>query len=112
MIPLKSQMPDGSRRTSEEVAAEVGCCEVVVNIWMKRYQQQGMDGLKTKAGSGRKSILQVDTDLAAVREAVQSSRQRISLAKAELQQELTLHSGTDRGVHFNECPACLCCIGT
>ena len=47
-----------------------------------------MDGLKTKAGRGRKSILQADTDLAAVRQAVQSSRQRISLAKAELQQEL------------------------
>ena len=83
MVLLKSQS-----RTSKDVAQQVGCCEVVVNTWMKRYQEQGMDGLKTKAGRGRKSILQADTDLAAVRQAVQSSRQRISLAKAELEQEL------------------------
>lgn len=83
MVLLKSQS-----RTSKDVAAQVGCCEVVVNTWLKRYQQLGLDGLKTKAGRGRKSILQADTDLAAVRQAVQSSRQRISLAKAELQQEL------------------------
>ena len=79
MVLLKSQS-----RTSKDVAQQVGCCEVVVNTWMKRYQELGMEGLKTKAGRGRKSILQADTDLAAV----QSSRQRISLAKTELQQEL------------------------
>ena len=83
MVLLKSQS-----RTSKDVAQQVGCCEVVVNSWMKRYQEFGMDGLKTKAGRGRKSILQADTDLAAVRQAVQDNRQRISLAKAELQQEL------------------------
>jgi len=83
MVLLKSQS-----RTSKDVAQQVGCYEVVVNSWMKRYQEFGMDGLKTKAGRGRKSILQADTDLAAVRQAVQDNRQRISLAKAELQQEL------------------------
>lgn len=83
MVLLKSQS-----RTSKDVAAQIGCCEVVVNTWMKRYQQHGMDGLKTRAGRGRKSILQAGADLAAVREAVQNSRQRISLAKAELEQEL------------------------
>ena len=83
IILLKAQ-----KRTSKDVAVQVGCCEVVVNTWMKRYQEQGLDGLKTKAGRGRKSILQADTDLAAVRQAVQNSRQRISLAKAELEQEL------------------------
>ena len=83
MVLLKSES-----RTSKDVAAQVGCCEVVVNTWMKRYQEQGLDGLRTKAGRGRKSILRADTDLAAVRQAVQSSRQRISLAKAELEREL------------------------
>ena len=83
MILLKAE-----KRTSKDVAAQVGCCEVVVNTWMKRYQEQGLDGLKTKAGRGRKSILQPDTDLAAVRRAVQNSRQKISLARAELEQEL------------------------
>ena len=88
MVLLKSQSRTSKDVVQKDVAQQVGCCEVVVNSWMKRYQEFGMDGLKTKAGRGRKSILQADTDLAAVRQAVQSSRQRISLAKAELQQEL------------------------
>ena len=74
MILLKSES-----RTSKEVAKQVGCCEVVVNSWMKRYQEQGLDGLKTKAGQGR--LLNKETDLAAVRHA-QQNRQRVSLAKA------------------------------
>jgi transposase len=76
------------KRTSLEVAQELGCCEMSVNDWLKRYQEQGLAGLQTKAGRGRKAILQTETDLATVRRAVQNSRQRIGLAKAELEQEL------------------------
>ena len=75
-------------RTSLAVAKQLGCCEMAVNNAMKRYQQHGLAGLKTKTGRGRKAILQTDTDLATVRRAVEGSRQRISLAKAELEQEL------------------------
>jgi len=59
-----------------------------VNDWMVRFAEQGVDGLKVARGRGRKGILQKDTDLEAVRRAVQNSRQRISLAKAELEEEL------------------------
>lgn len=83
MILLKSE-----RRTSKEVAKQVGCCEVVVNSWVKRYQEQGYDGLKTKSGQGRLTILSKETDLSAVRYAVQQNRQRVSLAKVQLTQEL------------------------
>ncbi len=83
MILLKAQ-----QRTSKDVAAQVGCCEVVVNSWMKRYQNQGLDGLKTKAGQGRLPILDKENVLAAVRLAAQQNRQRVSLAKAELTREL------------------------
>jgi transposase len=76
------------KRTSLDVAQQLGCCEMSVNDWLKRYQQQGLAGLKVQKGRGRKAILQADTDLAAVRQAVQGSRQRLSLAKAELEQEL------------------------
>jgi transposase len=76
------------KRTSLAVAQQLGCCEMSVNDWLKRYQQQGLAGLKVQKGRGRKAILQADTDLAAVRQAVQGSRQRLSLAKAELEQEL------------------------
>ena len=83
MILLKSQwLP------SQEVARQVGCCEVVVNTWLMRYQQHSLDGLKTRQGRGRHPILQTETDLEAVRRAVQKNRQRLSLAKAELEQEL------------------------
>ena len=74
--------------TSKEVAQQVGCCEVVVNTWLARYQQHNLDGLQTKAGQGKRAILQKETDLAAVRRAVQDSRQRVSLARAELTQAL------------------------
>lgn len=83
MVLLKGQY-----LRSQEVAQQVGCCEVVVNTWLKRYQEQGLAGLQIKKGRGRKAILQKETDLAAVRLAVQKSRQRVSLAKAELEQEL------------------------
>jgi len=59
-----------------------------VNDWMVRFAEQGVDGLKVARGRGRKGILQKDTDLEAVRRAVQNNRQRISLAKAELEEEL------------------------
>ena len=76
------------RRTSVDVAQRLGCCEMAVNNWLKRYQEQGLAGLQTRAGRGRKPILNAQTDLAAVRRAVAGSRQRLSLAKAELEREL------------------------
>ena len=66
----------------------LSCCEVVVNTWLQRYQTQGLDGLHTKPGRGRKAILNPETDLAQIKAAVQSNRQRISLAKAELEEVL------------------------
>ncbi len=76
------------KRTALVVAKELGCCEMSFNAWMKRFAEHGVEGLKVAKGCGRKGILQKDTDLEAVRRAVQNSRQRISLAKAELEQEL------------------------
>ena len=87
-ILLKSEVPNTPKRTSLDVAKKLGCCEMSVNDWLKRYQEQGLAGLKVQKGRGRKAILQADTDLATVRLAVQNSRQRLSLAKAELEQEL------------------------
>jgi len=83
MILLKSE-----RRTASEVADILGCCEVVVNSWLKRYQAEGIDGLRTKPGRGRKPILDTEKDLHKVKQAVKANRQRIALAKAELEAEL------------------------
>ena len=52
MVLLKSE-----KRTSQEVAVILGCCKVVVNNWLKRYEAAGMRGLETRAGRGRPPIL-------------------------------------------------------
>jgi transposase len=83
MILLKSEA-----RPSLEIAEQLGYCEVVVNNWLKRYQAQGLQGLATREGRGRKPILDSQEDIEKVKAAVQKSRQRISLAKAELQEAL------------------------
>jgi len=82
MILLKSQ-----GRTSSEIAGILGGCHVVVNNWVHRYLEHGIEGLQTKPGRGRKAILQED-DLESVRASVAEHRQRLSVAKAELEQTL------------------------
>lgn len=82
IILLKSE-----KRSSVEVARIIGCCEMVVNNWMHRYQNEGISGLHTKPGRGRKPIL-ADEDLEQVKAAVRDNRQRIGLAKANLEEAL------------------------
>jgi transposase len=83
MILLKSE-----RRTAAEIADLLGCCEVVVNNWLKRYESEGIEGLRTKPGRGRKPLLDAEKDLPSVKAAVAASRQRISVARAALEAEL------------------------
>lgn len=52
MILLKSE-----DRTSVEVAEILGCCEMSVNNWQKRYLAEGIKGLETRPGRGRPPIL-------------------------------------------------------
>ena len=82
IILLKSE-----KRTALEIKSILGCCEMVVNDWAKRYETEGIKGLQTRAGRGRKTILQA-VDVEQVKEAVKENRQRISLAKAELEESL------------------------
>jgi transposase len=83
MILLKSE-----KRTSDEIARFLDCHKITVHGWVKRFETEGIEGLKMRPGRGRRSILQESTDLGAVRAAVERSRQRISLVKAELEGEL------------------------
>ena len=83
MILLKSE-----QRPSAELADILNCCEVVVNNWLKRFEAEGVAGLRTKPGRGRKPILDAEKDLATVKAAVQAHRQRLSLARAELETAL------------------------
>ena len=82
MVLLKSE-----QRTSLEISRQVGSCEMTVNNWLKRYQEEGFKGLQMRPGRGRKSILQAE-DFERVKAQVQVSRQRISVARAELEASL------------------------
>jgi len=84
IILLKSEP-----RTSADVADILGCCEMAVNNWLKRFRAEGIDGLRTKPGRGRKPILDAQKDLSAVKAAAKVNRQRISLAKADLEVALS-----------------------
>ena len=79
---------ESERRTAAEIADLLGGCEVAVNNWLQRYEADGIDGLRTKPGRGRKPVLDAEQDLPRVEAAVAANRQRISIAKAELEAEL------------------------
>jgi hypothetical protein len=53
----------------------------------QRYESEGIKGLQTRPGRGRKTILKA-VDLEQVKATVKENRQRISLAKAELEESL------------------------
>lgn len=75
-------------RTSQEIADIFGLTIQPVNSWCKRYIQNGIEGLKTKPGQGRKPILNKEQDEAKVRIAIKKERQRIRLAKESLEKDL------------------------
>ena len=52
MVLLKSE-----KRISVEIAEVLGCCEMVANNWLVRYEKEGIKGLATRAGRGRPPIL-------------------------------------------------------
>jgi transposase len=81
-------LPKAQGRKSQEIAALLGCNQRSVNDWLHRYLAEGIQGLHIKPGRGRKTILSEATDATKIREAVNQHRQRISLAKAELESSL------------------------
>ncbi len=77
----------GEGRSSAAVAERLGCHEVSVNDWLRRYQAEGIAGLKLRSGRGRKAILN-EADLVKVKEVVAEHRQKLSVAREELEQAL------------------------
>lgn len=83
LVLLKSQ-----GRTSKDVGQIVEMNQVSVNKWLDPYQAEGMEGLITKPGRGRKPVLDQEQDATKIRQAVQQERQRLSQAKQILEEEL------------------------
>lgn len=93
MILLKSE-----KRTSLEVADFLGCCEVAVNNWLKRYSEEGIEGLKTRAGRGRPPILsqQNAEHLKKVKAEIRKHPNSVKTVVARLEEDLdlTMHPET------------------
>ena len=69
-ILLKSQgLP------SKEVGRQTEMTHISVNSWVKRFEAEGISGLKTRPGRGRKPIMDC-SDEEAVRAAIEKDRQR------------------------------------
>ncbi len=83
MVLLKSE-----GRKAQEIADFLGFCQQAVNLWLNRYKQSGISGLLVRAGRGRPAILSAEEDTEAVKAAVKRHRQRISIARAELEESL------------------------
>lgn len=83
LVLLKSE-----GRTSEQVGQLLQLNPVTVNHWLNRYQAEGLAGLETKPGRGRKPVLEPTRDLEQVRQAVVQERQRLSQAKLLLEEQL------------------------
>ena len=62
--------------------------EVSVNKWLDRYEAEGIAGLFTKEGRGRKPLLNEQQDAPVVRAVITEERQRLSVAKELLEQQL------------------------
>lgn len=82
VILLKATGLDSAR-----VAALTTMTYVSVNKWTRRYKEEGLEGLQTKPGQGRKPLLEIAVDKEAVLQAAQANRQRIQTAKAEWEAE-------------------------
>lgn len=83
MVLLKSE-----GRKSQDIADFLGFCQQAVNNWLNRYKTDGINGLLVKEGRGRPAILSPTEDFQAIRKAVIKHRQRISIAKVELEETL------------------------
>ncbi len=83
MILLKSE-----GLTNKAIGKLFACHQMTVWGWVKRYTEEGLQGLQTKPGAGRPPILNSAEDLELIKEKVAEHRQRIGLAKDELEEEL------------------------
>ena len=75
-------------RTSLDVGQIVGTHQISVNNWLSRYESEGISGLKTKSGRGRKRILDKEKDGEKIKAQVKKERQRLKRAKVNIEQEL------------------------
>jgi transposase len=87
MVLLKSEC-----RSSLEVGHILGCCEIVVNNWLSRYEAEGIKGLETRPGRGRKPKLSTQNPLhlQKVKAEVAKHPQSVKTVIAKLEEDLDI----------------------
>jgi transposase len=92
MVLLKSE-----HRSSREVANILDCCEIVVNNWLRRYEAEGIKGLETRKGRGRKPKLSTQNPmhLQTVKAEIAKHPQSVKTVVALLDEELDLQMHPD-----------------
>ena len=78
----KAVMMKADNAKMAEICNVVGYGKLAVYDWFKRYEKDGLEGLREKGGRGQKPLMS-RTDTPAVKEAVRKHRQSIRTAKAE-----------------------------
>lgn len=81
-VLLKSQ-----GRSSEEIGEILGVTKLSVDNWVFRYEKNGIEGLRTCPGQGRKPILET-SDAEVVEEVLREERQRLKRAQEMLSKKL------------------------
>lgn len=71
--------------SSKEVGVQTEQTHISVNSWVKRFETEGIKGLETRPGRGRKPIMD-NSDEDAVRIAIENDRQSVMKAKEAWQQ--------------------------
>ena len=66
--------------SSEAIGKMVEMTQISVNNWVKRYLLEGISGLETRKGRGRKPIMDY-SDEEAVRNAIENDRQSVNKAR-------------------------------
>jgi transposase len=93
MILLKSER----KRTSAEISRILGCCEVVVNRWIDRFEAEDVKGLETRLGRGRKPKLSMQNPqhVRKVEREIARNPQSLKTVVARLAEELDLQMHPD-----------------
>ena len=71
--------------SASEVGETTGMEQHTVRKWLKRYEKEGIKGLETRPGRGRKPIMDC-SDEEAVRWAIEQDRQSVNKAREAWQQ--------------------------
>ena len=76
----KAVLPKSEGLSSEAIGKIVEMTQISVNNWVKRYLLEGISGLETRKGRGRKPIMDC-SDEEAVRKAIENDRQSVNKAR-------------------------------